>query len=52
MKNRILFKALYWINVLYSMIWIRVTGKDKFDYREESKIHHILSDTMYRNTVK
>lgn len=32
-----MFKLLMRINYIYSIIWITVTGKDKFRYRDESR---------------
>ena len=45
-------KALAKINYLYSIIWIKVTGKDKFAFREESKFHEILINAMTNITLK
>nr|DAU27650.1 MAG TPA: hypothetical protein [Caudoviricetes sp.] len=39
-------KVLTKINYLYSIIWMKATGKDKFAFREESKIHEMLLAAM------
>ncbi len=45
-------KVLTKINYLYSIIWIKATGKDKFAFREESKIHEMLMDVIADITLK
>ena len=35
-------RALVLVNGLYSMAWIKLHQSDKFDYRENSKVHHAL----------
>lgn len=44
--KEIKLKLLFKINILYSLAWMKVTGKDKYAFREESKIHEKLSDAM------
>ena len=39
-------KVLTRINYLYSIIWMKATGKDKFAFREESKVHEMLMNTI------
>lgn len=38
MKNYTLMK----LNNMYSKLWIALTGKDKFEYREKSHIHKFI----------
>lgn len=38
MKNYALMK----LNNMYSKLWIALTGKDKFEYREKSHIHKFI----------
>lgn len=45
MKDTIL-KALSNINYFYSIIWMKATGKDKYTFREESKVHEMLLVAM------
>ena len=45
-------KVLAKINYLYSIIWIKVTGKDKFAFREESKVHEMLMNVITDITLK
>lgn len=45
MKDTIL-KALSNINCFYSIIWMKATGKDKYTFREESKVHEMLLAAM------
>lgn len=35
-------RGLVLANGLYSMVWIKLHHSDKFDYRERSKVHHVL----------
>jgi hypothetical protein len=42
MKNKILFK----LNYYYSIIYIAITRTDKFYYRDNSKVHQILLNSM------
>lgn len=44
--KKIALKTLFKINILYSLVWMKVTGKDKYAFREESKIHEKLSNAM------
>lgn len=39
------------LNYYYSKLWIAVTGKDKYAYREKSIVHHILTKIIYK-TIK
>lgn len=34
------------INYLYSIAWMKTTGKDKYAFREESKIHEMLINVI------
>lgn len=45
MKDTVL-KALSNINCFYSIIWMKATGKDKYTFREESKVHEMLLAAM------
>lgn len=38
MKNYALMK----LNNMYSRLWIALTGKGKFEYREQSRIHKLI----------
>lgn len=44
--KKIIFKTLFNTNRFYSLIWEKATGKDKFAFREESKVHEILLAAM------
>lgn len=44
--KEIKLKLLFKINILYSLVWMKVTRKDKYAFREESKIHEKLSSAM------
>jgi hypothetical protein len=44
--KKIIFKTLFNVNHLYSLIWEKATGKDKSAFREESKIHEMLLAAM------
>lgn len=44
--KKLIFKTLFSTNRLYSIIWTKATGKDKFAFREESKLHEMLLDAM------
>lgn len=44
--KKIIFKTLFNVNHLYSLIWEKATGKDKSTFREESKIHEMLLAAM------
>lgn len=44
--KKIIFKTLFKANRIYSIIWEKATGKDKFAFREESKLHEILLAAM------
>lgn len=44
--KKIIFKTLFNVNRLYSLIWEKATGKDKSAFREESKIHEMLLAAM------
>ena len=44
--KKIIFKTLFNVNHLYSLIWEKTTGKDKFAFREESKVHEVLLTAM------
>lgn len=44
--KKIIFKTLFNVNRLYSIIWEKATGKGKFAFREESKAHEILLAAM------
>lgn len=35
-------KILAKINCLYSIAWMKATGKGKYAFREESKVHEFL----------
>ena len=39
-------KDLSNINCFYSIIWMKATGKDKYTFREESKVHEMLLAAM------
>lgn len=45
-------KVLTRINYLYSIAWIKATGKDKFAFREESKVHEFLMNQITDITLK
>ena len=42
-----MFKLFMKANYLYSILWMACTGKDKFQYREESKVHSFLSERVF-----
>lgn len=44
--KKIVFRTLFNVNRLYSLIWTKATGKDKNAFREESKVHEILLTAM------
>lgn len=44
--KKIIFKTLFNVNRLCSLIWEKATGKDKSAFREESKIHEMLLAAM------
>lgn len=44
--KKIIFKTLFNVNRLYSLIWAKATSKDKNAFREESKLHEILLAAM------
>ena len=44
-------KALYCLNLLYSIVWIKATGKDKYAYRDESKVHALIMKWMCNITL-
>lgn len=44
--KKIIFKTLFNVNRLCSLIWTKATGKDKFAFREESKLHEMLLAAM------
>lgn len=35
-------RTIHTINYLYSILWIAVTGTDKHEYRERSRVHDKL----------
>lgn len=35
-------KIFVYLNYWYSILWIKVTGTDKYEYREKSIVHRIL----------
>lgn len=35
-------KLLMYLNIAYSYIWIKATGKSKHEYRELSTIHNLI----------
>ena len=45
-KQTLTPKALYRLNILYSIAWIKATGKDKYAYRDESKVHALIMKWM------
>ena len=45
-------KVLTRINYLYSITWMKATGKDKFAFREESKVHEMLMNAIADITLK
>ncbi|MCI9452511.1 MAG: hypothetical protein HFG83_01540 [Dorea sp.] len=47
-----MFKLLMKANYLYSTLWIKFTGKDKFQYREESCVHHFLVQKAFEIVAK
>lgn len=47
-----MFKLFMKANYLYSIIWIACTGKDKFQYREESRVHSFLSQKAFEAALK
>lgn len=40
------------LNATYSVIWMKCTGKDKYSYREESKVHNFLVKVAYNLAKK
>lgn len=44
--KEMIFKTLFKANRIYSTLWMVATGKDKFAFREESKVHEILLAAM------
>lgn len=32
-------KFYFWLNYIYSVFWMKVTKKDKFSYRDESRVN-------------
>lgn len=47
-----MFKLFMKANYLYSILWMACTGKDKFQYREESKVHKLLSEKAFEAALK
>lgn len=45
-------KVLTRINYLYSIAWMKATDKDKFAFREESKVHEMLMNAITDITLK
>lgn len=45
-------KVLAQINYLYSIVWMKATDKDKFAFREESKVHEFLMNQITALTLK
>nr|DAK83117.1 MAG TPA: hypothetical protein [Caudoviricetes sp.]DAO07841.1 MAG TPA: hypothetical protein [Caudoviricetes sp.] len=45
-------KVLTRINYLYSIAWMKATDKDKFAFREESKVHGMLMNAIADITLK
>lgn len=41
-KLKTLKTKIFYLNVWYSGLWIKVTGTDKWTYREKSIVHRIL----------
>lgn len=44
--KKVIFKALFKANRIYSTLWMAATGKDKDAFREESKVHEIILTIM------
>lgn len=44
--KKIIFKSLFKANRTYSTLWMAATGKNKNDFREESKVHTLLLNLM------
>ena len=46
LKHTLTQNALYRVDIIYSIIWMKTTGKDKYAYRDESKIHALIMKWM------
>ena len=44
--KKVIFRALFKTNHIYSILWMAVTNKDKESFREESKVHALLLNLM------
>lgn len=44
--KKVIFRALFKTNRIYSILWMTVTSKDKEAFREESKVHEIILTIM------
>lgn len=40
--KRIISKVAFKMNVKYSRVWMRITGLDKYEYRERSILHRVF----------
>ncbi|MCM1217262.1 MAG: hypothetical protein NC548_22405 [Lachnospiraceae bacterium] len=52
MDNRKIFKIYSTANTIYSILWIAITGKDKYSYHEESRVHQYLSGKAFEYLLK
>ena len=52
LKHTLTQNALYRVDIIHSIIWMKTTGKDKYAYRDESKIHAIVLKWMCNITMK
>ncbi len=51
LKHTLTQNALYRVDIIYSIIWMKATGKDKYAYRDESKIHALIMKWMCHITL-
>lgn len=39
-------KFYFWLNYIYSIFWMKITRKDKFSYRDQSRVHNWVVSRM------
>lgn len=44
--KKVIFRALFKANRIYSTLWMAATGKTKEAFREESEVHALLLNLM------
>lgn len=52
LKHTLTQNALYRVDIIYSIIWMKATGKDKYAYRDESKVHDLIIKLITSITLK